>query len=447
MGDMQAIVDGVSLDNGDWRIITGSYGLAQSVDGSKVFVVQFLLQGDSAEELQERYQATIADFGIKNNVPFSLTLDGAATGAGEFLESIEPFTDGIGKTMARVSSDDASPQTDKSMALRLELFAETPGLADDAEGLVDDPKLGIAFTASRTMTRSLLVTFAASNGNTAEQNYLAKRDDYLEDWLLTGQGGQRSDSTGMALVSEEFEQNEPEDPETLTVLLVAEYMDKKMTGTQAAAASFSMSISKRFPEEWSAGGGTTPILYDVVAVVPIRRDVITNVELFKTYQATLEKDLNDAFRKATGEGTFSRLTSPVVTPDLKTNSVTLRATYQTRNNRVISYDVLTSRPDRAKYRVADKADGFQHLQVSPAPSKHFVEMTVTRIGVGESVLDPPPPSEPGFTFIYESSTPGKSERLNMPFSPNMYRQTLLVRWERVKLGTSTGSQAGRTRVR
>lgn len=434
MGDMQIVVDGVSLDNGTWRRIEDFYGIAQGADGGKYFTATFELKGDTAQSLQERYQATFADFGAKNIVPFTLTLDTAAAGAGQYLESIAPHTLPYGRTFSRMSVDESRPQTDRSMFCRLELFAEVLGTDEstDIEGLVDEPKLGIAYNAGRVPVRSLLVKFQASGGNDAEANYQAARGSLLTNWLKTGSGGARG-TTGMALTSEEIEQNDDADPTSMSILLVAEYMPKSLPSVTSARA-LTINISRREPERWARGGGTKPVMLDVVATASIDKDVYTG-ELLALAKASFKANVMAAVRQAAGEGGIREAVPTRIGVNLKQSVLELTATFQAKNARVLSYDVTTREPRTPKYRVVDKADGFQVYQRSPAPDTKFVEVVVTRLGRGRVNLYPPTPIEAGYIFVPAGDTPQYSAPLDMPFGTNMFEQSIVARFERVRVGT------------
>lgn len=67
MGDVQAKINGVSLDNGSWRTIVDWPAIIRSDDGrQEKFAVDFLIEADTAAEMDSRWESTYDDFTTKN---------------------------------------------------------------------------------------------------------------------------------------------------------------------------------------------------------------------------------------------------------------------------------------------------------------------------------------------------------------------------------------------
>ena len=176
MAKMQVTVDGTLLDNTTWRAITGSFGDDPSGEGQRVLVCDFIVEGSTADELQQRLLTTYEAF-TKRNCRVVFTLD-----------------DTVGSTWADVSPNDGKhtevhctvgvatgyEQTANRQVLRLYIVAGmTPVLSTGAagsnpayfQGLLGSLKYTRTINAARFETRSLLATFVDTFDDDANGPY------------------------------------------------------------------------------------------------------------------------------------------------------------------------------------------------------------------------------------------------------------------------------------
>lgn len=171
---MQVTVNGVDVDNGTWRTLVGeSFGDSMGDDGLRVCAADFYIEGDTPDELKQRYAATLAEL-IAQDVRITFNTDAATAG----LDADMSPGDGIHtNTMTRVEKVASVTQTAYRFHCRLYATAYiSPPVRGTGVGTSVDLFAGEVgrrmFTkvhnAGRVESRTLLVEFLPTFDDEAE---------------------------------------------------------------------------------------------------------------------------------------------------------------------------------------------------------------------------------------------------------------------------------------
>lgn len=173
---MQVTVDGTNIANGSWRDLTGSFGDEPGQDGQRVLVCDFLIEGSTADELQQRLLTTYEAF-TKRNCRVVFTLDDTA---GSTWADVSPNDGKHTDIWVTVGVAPGHEQTGNRQYLRLYVVAGmTPVLSSGPagsnqayfQGLSGTLKYTRTINAGRFETRSVLATFVDTFDDDANGPY------------------------------------------------------------------------------------------------------------------------------------------------------------------------------------------------------------------------------------------------------------------------------------
>lgn len=165
----QINVDGIALDNGDWRQILGDLIVGEGADGLRFVGATFIVMGSTPEELNTRWATTKTDF-EKMDIRVQAWGDDSATTPSE---DIAPFDGKHERTRTRVHWDATKQQTGHRYictfaATTFRLGQGGSGLASPQfTGQVGTIELLRSYNAGRIAARTLRCRFTTSYTATA----------------------------------------------------------------------------------------------------------------------------------------------------------------------------------------------------------------------------------------------------------------------------------------
>lgn len=164
---MQVNVDGNNLDNGSWRYIVGDAGDDISIDNTRMLIVDFVIQGDTAAQTTQRWESTRADF-IKADPRVTFNLDDSQ---GELFADLSPNDGTHNSVKTTVGLVGGKGQTQFSLYCRL--YVEAGVVLFNVGGGAGSGPSGSTYTglsgkivrtkthtSGRIEARDLILTFA-----------------------------------------------------------------------------------------------------------------------------------------------------------------------------------------------------------------------------------------------------------------------------------------------
>ena len=163
MGKMQVWVDDFELDNEDWRTIDGDFGESSSSDNYRFLVCNFQIEGDTEEELTDRFNETRTEFLSKGQrVRFSLD-----DTSGKYYADIAPGDGEHTDVQSWIQPNPAHKQTGHRLRLQFIVVAiqnagsGAAGTATGLEGTQGTTRVNSQFNASRIESRTFQATFGS----------------------------------------------------------------------------------------------------------------------------------------------------------------------------------------------------------------------------------------------------------------------------------------------
>ena len=453
------IGDSTTLDNGTWRLMHGQTTDADS-NGVRVVTQPFTITGSTPQECQERYNATRDDFIIRN-ARIRVTMDGDAASPGEYLIDESPGSNKIGQTNCTVAL--ANEFTNTTTTLNCLLiwtgnYYQTTSIGgagstgDESavvDGLAQTPQIVTSYNAGRVERRSVYLVFVSDEGNSGKVNYEAQRSAILTDVLGTAEDGARDDTTGLALVAENIEQDGTASA-TYEVRLDSEYVEEDIAN---GLRKLELSISVEDAKAWSAaeGAGVAPTFITVAGAASWDQtaDVADSV-LWAAIKAKVDERVQQYIGLANGEqdggggGSALVIEGPSVQRIRKTGELRFQLRYQASNLEVIAFSLHYSYTTQTSYVRTVTGDGFHRVQLSPGPDERSCTVTLVRIGRGLGLLDPElykPDDEAGFVWWYDGDQYGRTApQLRREYGDDVYEINASWKYSRLRFANTTAAQ-------
>lgn len=373
MGDMQASVNGTSLDNGSWRVILGDISCSEGMDGKVTCTADFHVEADDADTLQSRINTTYDSF-RKQNPTCIFTLDSAATNK---MRSIAP---GDGRHLAVVSTVVEDPEhkgTLYSAGFTLVVIAELAIASSVGITGLESMTQSEVYNSGRSRVRQVVGTFISIGGQSAALNYAAARSQLLTDYMLTESTGAYSSANKFVLVDEKTD-----DPGAvglrLNFSLESEYQVFPMASTPEARSS-TIEISTSIPDEWDERGGTRPTLIHAQGAVFLSITALQGGVL----QAWdhVEADIRAAIAQETGKSDL-QIVKTDKTSDADLGILKFSVAYIADNTVVLSLQIMETITTTLDTAEAVDSDGYDYVQRSPKPLSRQRSISATRVGIG-----------------------------------------------------------------
>lgn len=377
--------DDVDLDNTTWRRIWGTISDQTGIDGQRALAIDFTIEGDTVDEFQTRYRATVALFNSIRNKKWVVTLDDALS---DPLATIEPGDGTFTATFSALSDNDAFGRSGTSIGMTLLLLAEPIELLPDTDDLlggaavdgVESLTITTTYNAGRDRSITVNAIFVTSGANSAQANLDAVKDRIFEQLLLVTADGSRDDASKQVLSSEILV-----DPEGQGRRLEAEWRSEReafATANTSEARTFSVGIETTQPDEWVVSdAGPRPTLIHCSGSVFLSHDILARGLL--QAKTNVETDVRAAIAQELGRTPQLKTISTSFSSDADQGVLTFDIVYQADNTQVISYTRTHSvdiSPDRA---IASDSEGFHHVQESPTSPDVLHTILVERMGVGQ----------------------------------------------------------------
>lgn len=251
------------------------------------------------------------------------------------------------------------------------------------------------YTATATGTGSL------TNPITGYNNYLAYRNQLLNQYLLVGNDGARDASTGLALTGEVLNRSSIEGFD-VSFTLDAEWVQLDTTAVPSIR-SLNYSVQTQKPERWPLGQ-PKPTVIVVSGSFTIDKEAYgsTNIHsLFNTIKPTVVADVELQVGSVA-----NRRISEVVTTTPGSCLVQFGMQFVTRNTDLITLKVASTIIRKLIFTKWQDADGYSILQTPPESWEVTVTKTVTRTGYNRVSLAGlvSPPQESGYKFTLTGDT-------------------------------------------
>lgn len=414
------------------RVIEDTIAVTRA-DGLVTIAVDFVVQGDTVEAMQELYQDTIAAFTLEN-ASITITFDSDAASDGEFFENITPNTARYGESVVTVTPREASWQgSGYAMPMRLIYVVRDYGQGatisganggTEVTGLAQTPKISVEYQSGRIQSRTFLATFVPEDGNTGQENYEAARDDILTNVLGTGADGVRDETTGLALSAETIERDGTDG--AATVVLRCEYIPYAFTNARRASIGISAGLAPRM----AVVGGALPLIITVSGALSYDSETVTDLA---TAWATSRDEIEAYVAQVTGESGF------VWTADLTPqylpgeSRIQFNGQAQARNTSTIRLSGTTRVQVSPQYVITRDSDGADVVQTVKGPPQARAVVTFQRVGlrpVDLRSLVRKPPAIGGGRWLEVDSDQATEEPEQTP-AGTLYTQSLSVAYRLV----------------
>jgi len=240
-----------------------------------------------------------------------------------------------------------------------------------------------------------------TNPITGYNNYIAYRDQLLNQYLLVGDDGERDSSTGLALTGEVINRATIEGFD-VSFTLDAEWVQLDTTAVPSIRA-LNYTVQTQKPERWPLGY-PKPTIIVVSGSFTIDKEAYGSTtihSLFNTIKPTVIADV-----ELQVGNTGNRRISEVVTTTPGSMIVQFGMQFITRNTELITLKVSTLISRKLLFTKWPDADGFSIIQTPPESWEVTVTKTVTRTGYNAVDLKSQvsPPQESGYTFTLIGDT-------------------------------------------
>lgn len=535
MGIAQLSVDDQNLDNGSWRRIVHFPSIVRSDDGSiEKMAVEFIVMGDTADEVDTRVQSTIEDFTIRNPRAKLWFDDDKATptydwfpGDGTHIEMM---------SIVSVVPEEARTQKAAQFVLVVTSSTEVPestggvvsDLGDKPEGLSGSIEVVKTFFDSERYTlaasgrfvstlnesaegpyaiesvsdtggkatfnlespsvitadidngmfvdisspseyegRHFVTAFANGNASvvtdtsfgsseadvgatlllgttdTAEDNFQSAKSQILENLLETGSNGTPNSESPHMVKSSEIVSFSSEKKNALEFVLGSS--PSALVSGQGSERGLVYNIRFEEHDMWNAG-----LVQPTVGMVAEGKCSITedaresgNLRaLWKSIEETVISQMEAINGEEFGGGL--RHVKSAYFVDYATNDIRFNIGCTGRYNGTLSYSASHAFAEQKQRTAWLDTDGFDHLQEPKGPNRKMAMITVSWVGdEGGAPPTPTPPSESGFTYVFDSSNVVREEQLESESGSRYMRVEMEFQFQRFRLrGGGSGDSIG-----
>lgn len=286
------------------------------------------------------------------------------------------------------------------------------------------------FGSPESPTATLTIGVATS----AQANYDNARDSILTTLLGTDTDGDPNATTKFALINEEVDyESERQDFLNFTLTAAEEAMISGVqdSGGREVQRGLSYTILVDYPDLWDSNFVDPPLGIIVAGRVSIREAALTEQsakQWWDQIEATILAQVKNDLGGSNVQHRNTRLTI-----DYQTLDVVFEIHAVGNFRGVISYTQTTTFQSEKAFSIWEDTDGYDHLQMSPAPPRKMATINVSYVaqeGVGPS--DPPPPTESGFTYILIGKGEAIEDNLISEGGQSFWRRSLEYRYIRLR---------------
>lgn len=273
---------------------------------------------------------------------------------------------------------------------------------------------------------------------TAEEAFEAAKSVICTTILETGTNGSPAATAPyMNLVSQSLAYSS-ELSDTLEFVLVSSPAPMKTTAVNGSGEAVERGLQfsvKYLPMElWDAGFVSPPIGVVIQGKCAIDEDALATQSLdtwFAAIKGSVLNEVRSTITSNTGGPFKEKFTEHII--DWGTNDISFVIAGIGNYNGTLDYKRTVSSGDKQLRTVWRNTDGTMPVQEPPGPREKSV--TIRVVWTGESGGNPPnpiPPSESGYTYLFEESTLVEEEDLTDPLGNTFTSRVVDFVWSRIK---------------